>query len=597
VKNKYLSLAAILLMASVFLIISCHKDPGNPGPVDPPDQLVTASLEGLVLDGNGMPVANASVTSGSGNSTATDMNGRFRFSNIKMSGRWGFVKVVKTGFFTGSRSIITNANASNFIEIELLSKTPVGDFSGASGGKIDLPSGSSVSFAGSAVVNAAGNSPYTGNVHVYASYLDPTREGANRQMPGDLRGISAAGRETGLQSYGMMVVELEGDGGEKLQIAPGRKASIRMAIPASLQGSAPASIPLWHFDDSTGKWMEEGSATRDGNNYVGQVGHFSFWNCDAPCGIAYFQAHIKDQHGNPVAYADLEFASEASGTRSGHTDQGGYVQGWLVKGQSLTLKVKDECGNSLYTQNIGVVTGDVDLGTITVTMSGTSLALTGAVVDCSGQPVTDGFFSAIVNGHIYRGGVTNGHFSIAISLCAGMGTDIKLTAVDLANASMSEEITLPAASGVVDAGVIHACGTPVDQWVRCSIGGSNYYMASPLDDITAFKNSDVGGVDVFGFDVLAVGIVSDDPLFSLQIDDLKQTGVYPLREVFLYTQGENSFFHNAGPTNGEKSVTGTITNTGSEDGWLEGSFSGQVSYVSSLQLYPVSGSFKVKRNF
>ncbi len=58
----------------------------------------------------------------------------------------------------------------------------------------------------------------------------------------------------------MLVVELEGAGGEKLQIAPGHKVKLNMNIPQSLLASAPQNIPLWYFDETDGKWKEEGSA-------------------------------------------------------------------------------------------------------------------------------------------------------------------------------------------------------------------------------------------------------------------------------------------------------------------------------------------------
>jgi hypothetical protein len=80
-------------------------------------------------------------------------------------------------------------------------------------------------------------------VNVYATYLDPTDSTLPLHMPGDLRGINTANLETGLQSFGMMGVELQDDAGNPLQIAAGQTATITMTIPASLLASAPATIP------------------------------------------------------------------------------------------------------------------------------------------------------------------------------------------------------------------------------------------------------------------------------------------------------------------------------------------------------------------
>ena len=41
-------------------------------------------------------------------------------------------------------------------------------------------------------------------------------------------------------------------------------------------------MPLWYFDEQKGMWVEEGVATKQGNQYVGTVNHFTDWNCDIP---------------------------------------------------------------------------------------------------------------------------------------------------------------------------------------------------------------------------------------------------------------------------------------------------------------------------
>ncbi len=55
----------------------------------------------------------------------------------------------------------------------------------------------------------------------------------------------------------MAAVELTGTSGELLQIATGKKATLTLSIPSSLAASAPATIPLWFFDEAKGLWKEE----------------------------------------------------------------------------------------------------------------------------------------------------------------------------------------------------------------------------------------------------------------------------------------------------------------------------------------------------
>ena len=212
-------------------------DPGGPGGNNPPpaeEIKVTASIQGQVVDENDIPVQGAVVTSGTSTAT-TDVNGAFNFSHISLSARFGFVKAARQGYFTGSRSILTGEGKSSYISIKLVPRTSKGTFSASGGGAITVQTGSSVTFTGGSVVNAATNTAYNGTVHVYGAYLDPTDSLVSRRMPGDLRGVDTGGKEKLLQSFGMMimsgwrVMEVR-----NCQIAQGKTATLSMAIPPGL---------------------------------------------------------------------------------------------------------------------------------------------------------------------------------------------------------------------------------------------------------------------------------------------------------------------------------------------------------------------------
>ncbi len=94
---------------------------------------------------------------------------------------------------------------------------------------MNVAAGVTVSFNNTEFVTAAGTS-YNGTVKAFAAYLDPTADNFAGIMPGDLVGINTSNSPVTLESYGMLVVELEGTGGEKLQIAPGHKVKLSMNI-------------------------------------------------------------------------------------------------------------------------------------------------------------------------------------------------------------------------------------------------------------------------------------------------------------------------------------------------------------------------------
>jgi len=97
-----------------------------------------------------------------------------------------------------------------------------------------------------------------------------------------------------LVSYGMMAVELTNSSGQKLQIETGKTAEIRITVPPSLLPNAPATIPLWSLDESLGVWKKESMASLINNVYIGNVSHFSFWNCDDLFDYVYLTSKIFD---------------------------------------------------------------------------------------------------------------------------------------------------------------------------------------------------------------------------------------------------------------------------------------------------------------
>ncbi len=585
-RNYRLTLIFILLAAVSAAIYSCNKykdDTVPPSGELPEDKTVTASVQGRVLDENGLPVQGAAVTSGTA-STTTDENGVFQFNDISMSSRFGYVKVVKQGYFTGSRSILTAAASSNFISITLIPRTSKGTFSASSGGNVVVETGDTVAFDASSVVNAATNAPYTGTVHVYAAYLDPSGKDRAEHMPGDLRGIDTSGKETMLQSFGMMVVELQGDGGEKLQIAAGKQAYISMKIPDVLKATAPAVIPLWYFNDTTGRWIEQGMASRQGDQYCGHTSHFTWWNFDAPTGAVNLKLRLKDQHGNPLTYMRVQLTSPTYGTTSGYTDATGFVSGLIPKGQMLKLEVISNCGNVLSGANVGPALADQDLGTITVSSDIGSLTLSGKVVDCSGTAVDSGFVGVVVDGLNYRGAVRKGAFSVSVTRCVVSTTTVKLVAGDYKTLQQGSITSLSADTGNTDAGQLTACGTVFDQFISITVDGKTYMVSAPPDSVNYY----VSGTYSYFWATFKNGSAGN--MIGFRINSLSGTGPYSTGRLYLNTP--NRAFYQ-----GNNNVQCTVSQFGNINEFITGTLSGTVvdSSNQAWPSYPMTGSFKVKR--
>jgi len=583
--KKYLYPSTLALaVISLTIFIACNKasnsdyGSGTNSNNIPAEKTVTASVQGRVVDDKGVPVQGAVVSSGSA-TTTTDVNGVFSFSKISMSSRFGYVKVNKAGFFTGSRSIITNGGASNYVSIQLMPRVSKGSVPASTGGKIVVSSGDTVILPAAGIVNAATGAAYTGNVNVYAQYLDPTDVNLPKYMPGDLRGIGSDGNETALQSYGMVGVELQGDAGEKLQVAAGKMATLSCAIPASMQATAPATIPLWYFNDSSGRWIQEGSGVRIGNSYVGQVAHFTYWNYDMPMATVNFQVRLKDENGNPLAYTTIRFTSKTVGTRIGYTDASGFSQGMIPKGEGLVMQVVTECDNTLAGMNVGPALADQDMGTITVTIGHADVVVKGTVVDCSQNPIDSGVVAVKIDGLSYNAAVVKGAFLLPVTRCYSASTTALLIATDL-KASITGSVVSVSVSGLdtVDAGQLRVCGSTSstsDQFIQFSVSGTTFNLTEPTSKIVEYTN---GGTYIMGN-----YLTSDPNIGEIRMEFKNINGTTgTLEDTIRVIVPSGRYIWSP--------IQCTLSTYDSVGGYIAGSFT-TIWTTSGV----ISGSFKVKR--
>ena len=326
----------------MFGITACKKDDNSPEPSNP--SAATTTISGRITDNSGDPISGASIKAGGKTTTSSD-NGVFSISGVSAdaNGRV-FVTGEKTGFFKGSKGMIAETNGISKLEIILNSNTP--NFEG------NTNSDNSFLNNGTGIEIPANSVSASGTFKAAVVHLNPADPDFERKVPGgDLIGMDGTNRERQLYSYGMLMVRLTDASGAEVNIASGKSATVRMKIPASQIAGAPASIPLWHFDESTGKWMEEGSATKQGDSYVGNVTHFSSWNCDYPTGRATIKGIIKDCHGNPMGGMNVRV-----GQKSVFTDVNGQYETFVPSGLDFDVAVEmPELGISSIPQPVAAV--------------------------------------------------------------------------------------------------------------------------------------------------------------------------------------------------------------------------------------------------
>ena len=513
----------IILLLSTFLVIftlGCKRESvlDNPVPTTPTIIIVNdltqviATVSGIVLDENNAPIASAVVTSG-GATTTTNSNGMFIFQNISLSKENGSVTVVKAGYFKGIRSFKTTTGKNHTVRLQLMQRVSSGTVNTAAGGTITSNGGANIVFPANAFVTSTG-AVYTGTVSVYSRWIDPTAANLPFIIPGDLRGVSTTGVENILETYGMVGAELTDASGNVLKIATGKTATVSFPIPASLSASAPANIVLWHFDDATARWKENGTATKTGSTYTAQVDKFSFWNCDVPNTnfITLDYTLINATTNTPLVFTSTRIKRSNGNYSYGVTNNAGFVSGLVPKNESLVLEVISSCNTIIYSQNINSLSVNTSLGNINASLpSSQTLTFTGTVLNCNGAPVSNGYVPLYLTGG--GGGYAvisaTGTFSFSLINCSGATLAYNGQAVDNATAQQSVAFSGSATVGTISLGNINACATAAgpDVYVAGSIGNNAVIWKNGLPTYLTTGSSQAAANSVFvsGTDVYVGG--------------------------------------------------------------------------------------------
>jgi hypothetical protein len=252
---------------------------------------VKRDFEGLIVDEQNQPLSNVTVKM-NGKTSTTDANGVFTLSNVYVKERFAYLTAEKEGYLSGSRTLITHESL-NTLKIMLVAPTT---FTIPSGVESTVTVGNTtVKFDGA--FSTENGQPYNGVVKVLTSDMPANDPYVFDKMPGSLFAIDAQGQYKGLETFGMVTVELKDANNKKLQLTNGHKAEITMNITPEQLEKAPATMPMWWFDEVAGLWREEGFSTKVGAKYVGNVSHFTRWNNDVAFQVVSLTVIAKNYDG------------------------------------------------------------------------------------------------------------------------------------------------------------------------------------------------------------------------------------------------------------------------------------------------------------
>ncbi|MGV3599432.1 MAG: carboxypeptidase-like regulatory domain-containing protein [Bacteroidota bacterium] len=546
-----------------------------PNPYNPPAVTFNAPVQGFVVDENNNPVHNAVVSTGSQTFT-TDANGAFEFKSAPFTGNFCYLKATKNGYFFGSTTVQGKSGGSFSTQLVMVSQTNKQTFTATDAKTITIANGASVDFPANAIKTLDGK-PYTGTVEVATTYLNPNDANFSQVTPGgDLRAYNLQGQDVMLYSYGMVGVELRDGAGKLLQLADGKKATVTMPVPAGMQ-NAPATIPLWYFDENKGVWIEEGSAKLQNGSYVGTVTHFTYWNCDIPGTRAKLKGKLRDCEGDVVQDMMVR-----TGQTNACVDKDGNWERWVPSGIAFDLDADDYLTGTKIDLNIPVPVlaneQEHDMGIITVPCR---QKVKGNVTDCDNNPfngyviiktASKTFRSPVVNGKLRATVYSNGETADVFFYNATVGQLSKIT------------ITLPATGKSVDLGNLVAC---------------------PPKTVTpkfSFDYNDGTGVQSVNFDNITAGNGTYYTLYdqmSFMFEGTQKTSRFGIKDPKLgpntaandsmYIQIPGKYFY-------ANSITYNVSKYETAGGEVTGTFSGTMTiYPGNIPVTITNGKFTVLR--
>jgi hypothetical protein len=323
------------------------------------------------------------------------------------------------------------------------------------------------------------------------------------------------------------------------------------------------------------------------------VGHFSFWNCDAPFPIVEFTGVVKNQEGINIAGAEVIIVVPAgngtagSVSASGTTNADGIFAGKLPANKSLQLKVYDKCHTLLHTQNIGPFATTTDLGVVTVTSTPAQVAFSGLVKNCFNEPVTNGFVTVKLDDIYINIPVTNGSFATTITRCNNSSATATLTAFDAGKQELSPEVSIPVSGNTINAGTLVACGSTSDTYLRYTVDGVSYEILPPADTLRLFYQPTVNN-GTSSIEATRKGQQYLDMAFFFR--GPQAPGIHPIVLIEIFHGDSTTLYYHNGTINAD------ITEYGSAPGgYVSGTFSGTVRNPEATKIVPINCSFRVKR--
>lgn len=521
---KNLILLFLILSCSLSCLNESFEDLGVDGTKQSTDiefqknfgKRIEADFIGKVVSYDNSGIIDVKITIGN-STTFTDINGIFQLKNVSVFENFAYIRANKEGRLLGSRTIVPVLTGLNDVKITTGLR---GRYFNINSGEESIVErfGWKVTFLGD-FIDSNGN-PYDGQVQVLLNYIDPDIDETLVDMPGMLFGQNLDNNAVGLETYGMLNIELFSPSGEKLNIVESSPSTIEMPLPRHQTGVFPETVKLWYFDDNLGYWKEEGIASKVGDKYVGEVTHFTWWNCDLPFDFVKACFTLKSETMNlPNYYVRIIRNTTGQLIFTGHTNLNGEECGFFPSNEEVTIKVygNGDCSDELIHEEI---VGPLSSGnTITVNVPDNEFEKTilmATVSNCNGEPMSNGYaliFDDPNNfdiGNFHTVNINDGILNYNLTYCDSEA--YKLFIYDSDSGNFSDKLEVSLISGTTNLGNLQTCILPLGGIFNGRVG---LRTQAEVEIFGAHKYTAINGILDIG-DYYGISNVNDlTPLGSL----------------------------------------------------------------------------------
>lgn len=324
---------------------------GVPNTPEPPPPASTGTVSGLAVSAvTGAPMAGVTVQAGTRTAT-TGADGRYTLASVPPGAVvLAFTAADHTRAFANATVVVGQTSQAQ------ARLSPVGTrqtYSAAAGATIALAgSPAQVALPAGGIVTAAG-AAYAGTVTVELSPINPALDPGN--MPGDMTTRLPDNSVAPIESFGAMAVVLTDAAGNRLNLASGQQATLRIPL-STRSASPPATVPLFWFNETTGLWVQEGTATLAGTApdqyYEGTVTHFTVWNADQVINTVQVSGCLRTAEGAAVAGAGVQSEGlDYSGRGYAVTDASGNFSVAMRRGSRAVVSAQT---GALYSNSVEV---------------------------------------------------------------------------------------------------------------------------------------------------------------------------------------------------------------------------------------------------